>query len=96
MRALLPAVIVLVVVAVLIALTPWLSVVAAVNYSGLCIPRLRYLSDDAKIRSAVGFVLDKGWLSHDGQPNEPRYESVEQYLRLVPDCCAVGGDFGDE
>jgi alkylhydroperoxidase family enzyme len=78
-----------------------LLAIAAANYSGMCVAQLRYLSDDEKVDSAIAFVLERGWLPHDGRPGDPHYESAEQYRKLVPDCCTVslgfvdGGEFLD-
>jgi hypothetical protein len=73
-----------------------LLAIAAANYSGMCVGELRYLSNDEKIDGAVAFVLERGWLPHDGQPGDPRYESVEEYRKRVPNCCVslelVGGE----
>jgi len=70
-----------------------LAVAGAANYSGMCIAQLRYLSAAEKVDAAVSFVLDRGWLPHDGQPADRRYESAEQYLTLVPNCCVVDIEF---
>lgn len=61
--------------------------VVGANYSGLCVPELRYLSDDDKVSAAVAYVLDRGFTGR--QAGLPDYESVEHYLGLVDGCCRV-------
>ena len=82
----------LVISSLLVGCTLVLGLVASANYSGMCIAELRYLSDAEKVRAAVSFAMDSGWLPKTGQVFGQRYESLEQYLQL-PGCCVVALDF---
>ena len=61
--------------------------VVGANYSGVCVPEFRYLSDAEKVGAAVAYVLDRGFIGR--KPDAANYESVEDYLGLVDGCCRV-------
>lgn len=78
----------------------------ALTYSGLCLSEMRYLSDDEKIRVAVSRVIEvldarNRALANAGSEKDAMnqgplaYHSVDKFLELNPNCCAVN-DFGPE
>jgi hypothetical protein len=74
------------------------GIAAALSYSGFCIKKLGWLSDDEVINAAIGDVLTAsayvtetptgGYLPF--QPKkEVRYRSRDEFRRLNPDCCKI-------
>ena len=66
----------------------------ALNYSGFCFKKMRYLSDDEKIRMAIAVVNKIGGRHYTGEGpvkymETIPYESVDVFLRENPDCCTV-------
>jgi hypothetical protein len=81
------------------------AVALALTYSGLCIPQMRYVSDDEKIRSVVSGLLgyrDKKYFRNTEAgiievpgPREIEYSSVDEFLELNEGCCSIGPRGGD-
>jgi hypothetical protein len=72
--------------------------VCALNYSGFCWGRLRWLSDKEKMDAAVSYVINDGRIfgEYYFDVNKIRrkrdvqaikYESVSDFYKLNPDCC---------
>lgn len=76
---------------------------ALMNYSGLCVPRMEYLSERDKIRIAVTQLLanmrpsERTYTERNGQvelielvaQNGSPYADVESFMEANPDCCHV-------
>lgn len=82
----------------------------SLNYSGFCFKKMRYLSDDEKIRMAISYINRatyfyniEGAYYSNGRPN--RYqktvpsESIDLFLQQNPNCCTLipknGGYYDD-
>lgn len=71
------------------------------NYAGYCLPAGRILTDDEKIRAAIGYLLkkyppaairtplsEKVWAN--SPPEHPIfYKDVDDFLAINPDCCQL-------
>lgn len=79
-----------------------LCVVGTLNYSGVCIPAGKILSNEEKIRATIGYRLQKyppaairtpvgdtgGW--SNSPPEKPiLYKDVDEFLQINPDCCQL-------
>jgi hypothetical protein len=73
------------------------GIAAALSYSGFCIKKLGWLSDDEVINAAIGDVLGSvhiiktstGRYQQFVPKNEVRYRSRDEFHRLNPDCCKI-------
>lgn len=76
-------------------------VLGSLNYSGMCIPEGRWLSDEEKIRKVVEALLSQERvpieIANTGTQyfKQIKYKNVEDFLKHNPDCCKVnpGGPY---
>ncbi len=76
---------------------PFIVLIAyfGLNYSGFCFAKMRYLSDEEKIRSVFVSQNERTTISvyTPGKGTESyqhiKYKSFDEYLKENPDCCAV-------
>ena len=71
-----------------------LNVYFGLNYSGFCFAKMRYLSDEEKIKLAFNSLNNAEKLririGDEMQDSKfIKYESFEKYIKENPDCCAV-------
>lgn len=75
----------------LVLISPF--VLGGLNYAGFCIPEGRFLSDEEKIRTAVGWVNGEHvYIQNNGERKAYKsipYNDVDDFLRQNPECCQV-------
>jgi hypothetical protein len=81
-----------------LALVVLFGTIAALSYSGFCIKKFRWLSDDELINAAIDDVLTvsthviktpTGRYQQFAPKNEGRYRSRDEFRRANPDCCKI-------
>ncbi|MEH2285670.1 MAG: hypothetical protein V7K90_30880 [Nostoc sp.] len=77
-----------------------LSIFYSLNYSGFCFAKMRYLSDDEKLRIAFNYNNREDTLpvNVDGKIKyyeHIKYASFDEYIKENPDCCSInpGGPY---
>ncbi len=74
---------------------------ASLNYSGMCIPEGRWMSDEERIDKAIQNIIDmnhvrvKTNLGGYQYFNQVKYENVKQFKQDNPNCCKInpGGSY---
>ena len=73
-----------------------LGVPSTLNYSGFCISKGKWLSDDELIRQQITELNRHSYIQDSVHfPNMPRirYASVEEFISENPDCCKLAGRY---
>jgi uncharacterized protein YjeT (DUF2065 family) len=77
-------------------------VVAGLSYSGFCLSKAGFLSDDEKIRLAVAYVVTRqsSFIEEQRAKNYASYDAdlsaaVTAYRARDPTCCRMGPEGGD-
>jgi len=71
-----------------------LSIFYSLNYSGFCFPKMRYLSDEEKLKIAFNYNNreDKLFVHGGGiakSYEHIKYASFDEYIKENPDCCSI-------
>ncbi|MGJ5628722.1 hypothetical protein [Nostoc sp. CALU 1950] len=71
-----------------------LSIFYSLNYSGFCFAKMRYLSDEEKLRMAFDYNNreDKLFVYGGGTVKSYqhiKYASFDEYIKENPDCCSI-------
>ncbi|MFN6569123.1 hypothetical protein [Dendronalium sp. ChiSLP03b] len=72
----------------------FLSIFYSLNYSGFCFAKMRYLSDEEKLRIAFDYNNREDELPvYVGQKvkyyEHIKYASFDEYIKENPDCCSI-------
>ncbi|MFN6569122.1 hypothetical protein [Dendronalium sp. ChiSLP03b] len=79
----------------------FLSIYFSLNYSGFCFAKMRYLSDEEKIKLAFYSLnnAEKLRIQIAGKMEDRKfikYKSFEEYIKENPDCCTISPPGGTE
>ncbi|MFN6571546.1 hypothetical protein [Dendronalium sp. ChiSLP03b] len=78
-----------------------LTIYFSLNYSGFCFAKLRYLSDEEKIKLAFDSLNSAEKLSIQiaGERQDRKfikYKSFDEYIKENPDCCVINPPGGSD
>jgi len=82
-------------VSLVLLLFIFISVYFGLNYSGMCISQMRWLSNEEKIMSVIEEINSRGniRIEENGKYVDMRkvpYKDTESFLENNPECCKIG------
>lgn len=74
----------------------------SLNYSGMCISQMRWLSDEERFRLVIEQVINRDVIPIMSENHKTKhvkqikYESIDDLLEQNPDCCKINPDGGSD